>query len=59
MPENLEKLIAAAARVKFTAVEKEEQRRSFAYGNAHIENVMVTRATVDAEADALVSRHKE
>jgi hypothetical protein len=59
MPENLEKLIAAAAQVKFTAAEKEEQRRSFAYGNAHIENAMVTRATVDAEAEVLVRKQKD
>jgi hypothetical protein len=57
--ENLEKLIIAAARVRFTAAEKEEQRRSFAYGNAHIENAMVTRAKVDAEAEELARKQRD
>ena len=35
--------------------EKEEQRRSFAYGNANIENKMVTRDTIDRQADRLKS----
>jgi len=33
--------------------DREEQRRTFAYGNTHIENERITRATVDAQADAL------
>jgi hypothetical protein len=32
--------------------EKEAQRRSFAYGNAHIENERVTREMIDKAADA-------
>lgn len=34
-----------------TAAEREEQRRSFAYGNTNIENERVTRRVVDEQAD--------
>jgi hypothetical protein len=34
-----------------TPEEQEAQRRSFAYGNAHIENERVTREMVDDAAD--------
>ena len=33
--------------------EKEAQRRSFAYGNAHIENERVTRAMIDEAAEKI------
>lgn len=33
--------------------EKEEQRRSFAYGNTHIENPLITRETINNEAESL------
>lgn len=33
--------------------EKEEQRRSFAYGNTKIENSRITRETIDSEAEKL------
>jgi hypothetical protein len=33
--------------------EREEQRRSFAYGNAGIENPLITRSMVDREAELL------
>jgi hypothetical protein len=36
-----------------TADEKEEQRRSFAYGNTNIENPLITRETVDKQAEQL------
>jgi hypothetical protein len=34
-----------------TAEQKEEQRRSFAYGNTAIENTRITRELVDQVAD--------
>jgi hypothetical protein len=38
--------------------EKEEQRRSFAYGNTKIENTRITRETVDKEAEKLTTSDK-
>ncbi|MEA2463274.1 MAG: hypothetical protein QOJ98_1021 [Acidobacteriota bacterium] len=54
MPEDLEKLLEAAKYRPLSPAEQEEQRRSFAYGNANIENSHVTRETVDREADDLL-----
>lgn len=53
MSEHLEKLIEAARKREMSQAEKEAQRRSFAYGNAHIENGRVTRAMVDKAADKI------
>jgi hypothetical protein len=53
MSDELEKLLEAAKHRGLTADEREEQRRSFAFGNANIENARVTRETIDREADAL------
>jgi hypothetical protein len=58
MPEDLEKLLEAAKYRPLSRAEQEEQRRSFAYGNANIENSDVTRETVDREADDLL-KHQE
>jgi hypothetical protein len=49
----LEKLIEAAKYRTLDESEREEQRRSFAFGTANIENGRVTRALIDQEADAL------
>jgi len=49
----LNDLIEAAKRVIVSPEEKEEQRRSFAFGNTNIENPRITRETVDKEAEAL------
>jgi hypothetical protein len=53
MSNDLEKLITAAKAVDFTAEDKEEQRRSFAYGNTKIENSRITRKLIDEEAKSL------
>jgi hypothetical protein len=53
MSEHLQRLIDASRGLVMTDAEKEAQRRSFAYGNAHIENVRVTRAMVDEAAEKL------
>jgi hypothetical protein len=49
----LQQLLDAAKNLEFTPEQKEEQRRSFAFGNANIENPRVTRKIVDEEAEAL------
>jgi len=53
MTRQLENLLEAAKKVVLTPEEKEQQRRSFAYGNTKIENCRITREMVDEAADAL------
>jgi hypothetical protein len=53
MTDRLQELLDHAKRAVPSAEEKEEQRRSFAYGNTKIENPRITREMVDREADAL------
>ena len=53
MPTALEILIAKARLREFSPAEREAQRRSFAYGNTHIENPRITRQTVDEQAEML------
>jgi hypothetical protein len=57
MSEELQQLIEAAKKVDMTPAQLEEQRRSFAFGNANIENQRVTRETV-AKAAQLLNRGK-
>lgn len=51
MNEPLKKLIEAARHVPQTRQDIELQRRSFAYGNTHFENDLITRDMVDRIAD--------
>jgi hypothetical protein len=53
---DVEKMLAGLRDMKMTEAEKEEQRRSFAYGSAKIENEDITREMVDAAADRLMRR---
>jgi hypothetical protein len=53
MNDRLKKLIDASRGKVMTDAEKEAQRRSFAYGNAHIENDLVTRQMVDEAAEKI------
>ncbi len=53
MSENLAKLMEAARGKPMSGAEKEAQRRSFAYGNAHIENARVTREMIAAAAEKI------
>jgi hypothetical protein len=60
MTKHLEDLLEAAKKTVLTPQEKEEQRRSFAYGNTKIENPRITREMVDREAEALgAPKHAE
>ncbi len=52
---HLQKLIDSARERPFGAEEREEQRRSFAYGNTKIENDRITREMVN-EQDELLKR---
>jgi len=53
MGKDLEKLEALAKGLKMTERQQEQQRRSFAYGNAGIENRRITREMVDEQAEKL------
>jgi len=56
MTDKLEQLLREARNVKMSASEREEQRRSFAFGNSNIENERITRATIDRAAEELKHR---
>jgi len=51
MTDNLKKLLEAAKAAKPTLEHREQQRRSFVYGNTHFENGLITREMVDREAE--------
>ena len=53
MPEDLDKLVELARQVTTTGVQREIQRRSFAFGNTHFENPIITREMVDQQAEEL------
>ncbi|WP_197277015.1 hypothetical protein [Sphingomonas profundi] len=50
MTDKLNDLIKKAAKIRMSDDDKEAQRQSFAYGNAHIENDRVTRDMIEAAA---------
>jgi len=52
----LKALLEKAKTVRMTPEQKEEQRRSFAYGNTKIENPRITRKIIDEEAEHLKDR---
>jgi hypothetical protein len=54
----LAEIIDAARGKPFTKEDREAQRRSFAYGNTHIENPHITRKTVDEQAELLTMAPK-
>jgi hypothetical protein len=49
----LKELIEATKAIKATPQQREDQRRSFAYGNTAFENSLITREMVDRQADLL------
>jgi hypothetical protein len=53
MTDALEELLEDARKAKPTPEEQEQQRRSFVYGNTHLENELITREMVDREAEKL------
>lgn len=58
MTEELKHLIEVARRVTPTEAQREEQRRSFAYGNTAFENSRITREMVDRQAEKLAENDK-
>jgi hypothetical protein len=57
MSEELKALIEIAKTVTPTPEHREEQRRSFAYGNTAFENSRITREMIDREAEKLAKSH--
>lgn len=53
MSNELQQLLEAARLHHYTLEEKEEHRRSFAFGNTNIENSRITREIIDREAEKL------
>ena len=47
-------LLEKAKRITMSPGEREEQRRSFAYGNANIENEAVTRDVIEEVANKMI-----
>jgi hypothetical protein len=58
MTDTLKKLLEAAKTAKPTPEHREQQRRSFVYGNTHFENELITREMVDREAEKLAKDKK-
>lgn len=56
---DLEELVRQAREWPVSDSDREEQRRSFAYGNTHFENERITRADVDRAADSMKSEDAE
>jgi hypothetical protein len=57
MTKDLQELIERARKIEMTPEQIGEQRRSFAYGNTHIENERITRQMV-AELDIRLHAQK-
>jgi|HubBroStandDraft_4_1064222.scaffolds.fasta_scaffold1680377_2 hypothetical protein len=53
MTKELQKLLAASENFVMSPEQKEEQRRSFVFGNTRIENRGITREMVNKQAEAL------
>lgn len=53
MTEELKELVERARQIEMTPAQLGEQRRSFAYGNTHIENERITREMV-ADLDSRI-----
>ena len=57
MSKELDLLLEKTRTVRMTQAQMEEQRRSFAFGNAKIENDDITRDTINREAEALAAEN--
>ena len=53
MTKELQELVDRARKIEMTPDQLRDQRRSFAYGNTHIENERVTREMIDEQAETL------
>ena len=58
MEKSLVELMEWSKKVQMTPQQQESQRRSFAYGNAKIENDRITREMIDSAANAIAATKK-
>lgn len=58
MTKDLQELVDRTRKIEMTPTQLREQRRSFVYGNTHIENDRITREMV-AEIDARLEETRE
>ena len=56
MTDDLKTLLEAAKRIRSTPAQREELRRSFAFGNTALENDRIAREMVDRQAEKLAER---
>ncbi|HEY1632161.1 MAG TPA: hypothetical protein VGF56_12670 [Rhizomicrobium sp.] len=59
MADKISELLDKVKNLGMTLAEREEQRRSFAYGSAHIENDRITRDTVVTAEEELKEKKSE
>jgi hypothetical protein len=59
MPKELETLVERARKIEMTPEQLRQQRRSFVYGNTHIENDRITREMVAELDQALEQAEKK
>lgn len=59
MADALNALIEAAKKIRQTDQQREQQRRSFAYGNTAFENSDITRSMIDEQAERLMVLPKD
>jgi hypothetical protein len=57
--EALKALLDAAKKAEPSPEQREEQRRSFAYGNTAFENSLITREMVDRQAELLARERND
>ncbi len=55
----LQLLLDAAKKAQPSAKQREEQRRSFAYGNTAFENKLITREMIDQQAEIIAQEQDE
>lgn len=58
MTHDLQRLIEAAKKVRPSEEHREQQRRSFAFGNTAFENSRITRAMVNEQAEKLARQSR-
>ncbi|BDA82625.1 hypothetical protein Sa4125_01670 [Aureimonas sp. SA4125] len=58
MTRNFEAMLEAAKKVETSPQDREQQRRSFAYGNTAYENGNITREMVDRQAEEMAERQR-
>jgi hypothetical protein len=59
MTRELQALLEKARKVQPSEEHREEQRRSFVYGNTHFENDRITREMVNEQAEKLAREKNE